>query len=54
MTCFSTVVSDSLMIRLNCFVDLAYTINVHAFSEDENVSVLLNECFGSDVMKTAR
>lgn len=54
MTCFSTVLSDSLAIRLNCFVDLAYAINGHAFSEYENVSLVVsNECFGYDVMKTA-
>lgn len=54
MSCFSTVLSDSLAIRLNCFVDLAYAINGHAFSECENVSLVVsNECFGYDVMKTA-
>ncbi len=35
MPCFSTVVSDSLVIRLYSFVDWAYKINGHAFSRSQ-------------------
>lgn len=53
MACFSTLVSDSLMIRLDCFVDLAYKINGHAFSQLKYVSlVVLDECFCFGAMIT--
>lgn len=54
MTCFSTVVSDSLVIRLYCFVDFAYKINGHAFSQLKYVSMtVLAECFRCGAMITA-
>lgn len=54
MTCFSTVVSDSLVIRLYCFVDFAYKINGRAFSQLKYVSMtVLAECFHCDAMITA-
>lgn len=53
MACFSTVASDSLVIRLSCFVDLTYKINGHAFSQSEHVSmVVLDECFCCGAMIT--